>query len=333
MSDRPERRARARPFASIITPTLGRPASLRRSLASVQAQDMTEWEVIVVDDGDGEGVAAAEALGDPRIRACRSSGVGQVDARNAAIALARGAFVCWLDDDDWWQDRGHLSRLRAEARAHEFAYRGGWIVYEDGSERAGQREVFDHPASERSLRTDNTILTSSIAYPRAAHRELGELDRELGGYCDWDFMLRMCDAGYEPRRLSGLGVCYSIHGSNASGEVASPARRAGFERFAAKHALEIEIANHLEIHRMRVGMSLPEGWSEVDGALEREFAFAGFPDAIAFVNRVAELAEAENHHPDISIAYSRVTLRWRTHSAEAITERDRELARSSAALR
>ncbi len=51
------------------------------------------------------------------------------------------------------------------------------------------------------------------------------------------------------------------------------------------------------------------------------------------MGRVAELAEAENHHPDISIAYSRVTLRWRTHSAEAITERDRELARSSAALR
>jgi pterin-4a-carbinolamine dehydratase len=324
--------AHAAPFASVITPTLGRPASLLRALASVQAQDMADWELIVADDGDGEGVAAAEALGDARIRACRSAGVGQVDARNTALALARGAFVCWLDDDDWWQDGGHLSLLRRETGGREFAFRGGWIVYEEGSDRAGRREVYDHPASERSLRTDNTILTSSIAYPRAAHRELGVLDRELGGYCDWDFMLRMCDAGYAPRRLAGLGVCYSIHGSNASGEVASPARRAGFERFAAKHGLEIEIASHLEIHRMLLGMSVPEGWSEVDGALEREFAFAGFPEAIAFVNRVAELAEAENHHPDISVAYNRVTLRWRTHSAEAITDRDRELARRSATL-
>ena len=41
----------------------------------------------------------------------------------------------------------------------------------------------------------------------------------------------------------------------------------------------------------------------MDGALEREFVFDGFPDAIAFVNRVAELAEAENHHPDIAISY------------------------------
>ena len=79
-------------------------------------------------------------------------------------------------------------------------------------------------------------------------------------------------------------------------------------------------------------MSVPEGWGEVGGALEREFRFDGFPQAIAFVNRVAELAEAENHHPDIAIDFSRVTLRWSTHSENAITDRDRDLASRSAAL-
>jgi 4a-hydroxytetrahydrobiopterin dehydratase len=77
---------------------------------------------------------------------------------------------------------------------------------------------------------------------------------------------------------------------------------------------------------------VPEGWSEVDVALEREFRFEGFPAAIAFVDRLAELAETENHHPDIFVSYDRVRLRWRTHSAGAITERDRELARRSAEL-
>ena len=47
------------------------------------------------------------------------------------------------------------------------------------------------------------------------------------------------------------------------------------------------------------------------------------------MNRVAALAEAENHHPDIAIAYRKVTLRWTTHSAGGITELDRELARRS----
>jgi 4a-hydroxytetrahydrobiopterin dehydratase len=73
-----------------------------------------------------------------------------------------------------------------------------------------------------------------------------------------------------------------------------------------------------------------EGWKERDGALEREFAFESFADAIAFVNRVADLAEAKDHHPDIAVSYRRVTLRWTTHSAGRITERDHELARLSA---
>ena len=67
-------------------------------------------------------------------------------------------------------------------------------------------------------------------------------------------------------------------------------------------------------------------WPEVDGALEREFRFDGFAGALAFVNRVGELAETENHHPDIAIHYNRVVLRWSTHSAGGVTERDRELA-------
>jgi len=79
-------------------------------------------------------------------------------------------------------------------------------------------------------------------------------------------------------------------------------------------------------------MSTPEGWSEVDGALQREFTFANFADALAFVNRVGGLAEAENHHPDIELGWGRVVLRWRTHSAVAITDRDREMAARSAEL-
>jgi 4a-hydroxytetrahydrobiopterin dehydratase len=67
-------------------------------------------------------------------------------------------------------------------------------------------------------------------------------------------------------------------------------------------------------------------WPEVDDALERELEFESFPAAIAFVDRLAELAEAENHHPDIDIRYRRVRVRWTTHSAGGITDRDRELA-------
>ena len=79
-------------------------------------------------------------------------------------------------------------------------------------------------------------------------------------------------------------------------------------------------------------MVVPEGWSEVENALEREFRFGDFRAAIAFVNRVAELAEETNHHPDIAISYRRVTLRWWTHTAGGITDLDRELAERSSGL-
>ena len=310
-------------LASVIVPTRGRPAKLARSLASLLAQDCSDWEAVVVDDGAGEGIAVAESLGDARIAAIRNPGHGQADARNAGIARARGELVCWLDDDDWWDDPGHLALLREAGE--RFCFRGGWIVFE-----SGEREAFDHDASCESLRVNNTVLTSSIAYARELHDALGPLDRSLGGYGDWDFMLRLCDAGLRPHKLPGLGVSYELHDQNVSSDFDAPERREDFERFAAKHGLQIELANHLRIHRLL--MSVPEGWSEVDGALERELKFADFVEAMAFVNRVAELAESENHHPDLEINYNRVKLRWSTHSAGAITDRDRDMAARSAAL-
>jgi 4a-hydroxytetrahydrobiopterin dehydratase len=73
-------------------------------------------------------------------------------------------------------------------------------------------------------------------------------------------------------------------------------------------------------------------WIEANGALERTFELSSFREAIAFVDRVADLAEEANHHPDIAISYRNVTLRWTTHSEGGITDRDRELAKRSAEL-
>ena len=77
---------------------------------------------------------------------------------------------------------------------------------------------------------------------------------------------------------------------------------------------------------------LPSGWLEVNGALEREFQFTDFAEALAFVNRVGAAAEAANHHPDIEIHWNRVKLRWWTHVTGSITDRDRELAAQTSEL-
>ena len=69
-----------------------------------------------------------------------------------------------------------------------------------------------------------------------------------------------------------------------------------------------------------------DGWEEQDEALVRVFEFASFPLAIEFVARLADAAEAANHHPDIDIRYRKVTVRWTTHSEGGITAKDREMA-------
>jgi pterin-4a-carbinolamine dehydratase len=59
-------------------------------------------------------------------------------------------------------------------------------------------------------------------------------------------------------------------------------------------------------------MQLPEGYIDSQGALERTFELPSFRDAIAFVGRVADLAEEANHHPDITISYKQtLTTSWR----------------------
>jgi 4a-hydroxytetrahydrobiopterin dehydratase len=68
------------------------------------------------------------------------------------------------------------------------------------------------------------------------------------------------------------------------------------------------------------------GWKRDGDWLRREYKFETFPAAIAFVNRVAEAAEALDHHPDITIEYTKVTLRVTTHDAGGLTARDFDLA-------
>jgi 4a-hydroxytetrahydrobiopterin dehydratase len=71
---------------------------------------------------------------------------------------------------------------------------------------------------------------------------------------------------------------------------------------------------------------LPD-WTLEGGALVRSLTFPGFTEAMKFVNRVAEVAERENHHPDIDIRYNRVRLALVSHDAGGITQRDSRMAR------
>lgn len=78
-----------------------------------------------------------------------------------------------------------------------------------------------------------------------------------------------------------------------------------------------EIATRLE--------SLP-GWQRDGDAITRTFTFAGFPEAVAFIDRLVDPAERMEHHPDVDLRYNKVTVALSTHDQGGLTSHDFELA-------
>jgi 4a-hydroxytetrahydrobiopterin dehydratase len=72
-----------------------------------------------------------------------------------------------------------------------------------------------------------------------------------------------------------------------------------------------------------------EGWTREGDAIRKQYVFAGFPQAVAFVQRLVPDCEAADHHPDITINYRRVTLSFATHSEGGITLKDIDGARQA----
>lgn len=86
-----------------------------------------------------------------------------------------------------------------------------------------------------------------------------------------------------------------------------------------------EILSDIAIQRELGGLP---GWARRGDVLTRTYQFRNFSEAMNFVNRVADEAESADHHPDIDIRYSKVTLSLSTHSAGGITSSDLDLAKA-----
>ncbi len=86
------------------------------------------------------------------------------------------------------------------------------------------------------------------------------------------------------------------------------------------------MAEKLNDESIRGWLRERDGWKQKGTALVKDFSFDSFRNSIVFVNRVASLADQEEHHPDIDIRYTKVRLILSTHDAGGITEKDLSLA-------
>lgn len=84
--------------------------------------------------------------------------------------------------------------------------------------------------------------------------------------------------------------------------------------------------------QIREGLARLNGWAVENGFLTRKFRFKAFMEGMAFVNKVAEVAETMNHHPDIYIRFGMITISLITHGAQGLTHLDFEQATQVEAL-
>jgi 4a-hydroxytetrahydrobiopterin dehydratase len=86
------------------------------------------------------------------------------------------------------------------------------------------------------------------------------------------------------------------------------------------------MATRLTDQEIQSQLATLSDWRQVDNAIQTQYTFKDFVEAISFVNRLVEPAEAAGHHPDISISYNCVTISLSTHDSGGLTAKDFAMA-------
>jgi glycosyltransferase involved in cell wall biosynthesis len=227
------------PKFSVIIPTHNRPEFLPDAVASVLRQSLTDFELLIVNDGD----ANIQTFEDPRVRVLNNQQRGAVLARILGVDEAQADFIAFLDDDDVWSRVDHLAHAAETLAQHtDFYFADGVLKFPDG-----KRKRFAKAADAESLEHDNTILISAVAYKRILHESLGSFDVGLPYYWDWDWYLRVARHGARLQRRAETVVDIRIHGQNMSGESNQMQRQANLNLLCAKHGLtDITLKGHVD---------------------------------------------------------------------------------------
>ena len=186
---------RHQPLVSVIIPAYNAEGTLPQVIGSVQAQTLPDWEIVVTNDGSTDntlGVLHQLAETDPRIRVLDQPNAGAGSARNAAVAVARGRFIKFLDADDLLET-GCLEALVPLARDHGAAC-GSWTL----DDAQGVPLGITVPMRTAAIGLDRLLEDNPVA-PSAAmlSREVMSLEpfSNAPAAADYDLWLRLARHG------------------------------------------------------------------------------------------------------------------------------------------
>jgi glycosyltransferase involved in cell wall biosynthesis len=266
------------PSVSIVIPALNSAATLVQALASVQGQDVSDWEAIIVDDGSTDSTASIanlHALHDGRVRCVPGPCRGTSAARNTGIARARGEFIAFLDADDLWLPhklRMHLCHL---ARAPQVGVSFDRVLFitEEGRPTGTYSTRRVHRVPPHEFLYENPACTSStLVIRREALVQSGGFDEGMRCAEDLELLMRMhCTTAWGVEGLDEVLTFYradpqgipssSFDAMQADWEVLIDKVRAYAPELASVHYRAIRAVHlrYLARRALRLGLPANEG--------------------------------------------------------------------------
>ena len=183
---------------SIVVPTFNRIAWLPEAVQSVQAQTMSDWELLLVDDGSTDETESwVRSLREPRLRYIRRQRTGSIArTRNAGVRAACGAWIAFLDSDDRWRPdklARQLARL-SDVPGAPWCYTKYQMLNADAlavpQPSGGPWRPFEGTFVDRILSTEAAVLVQTLLVDGALARDL-RFDERLPLAEDYDFVLRL----------------------------------------------------------------------------------------------------------------------------------------------
>ena len=227
-------------LVSVVIPAYNAALCIAATVHSVFTQTICELEVIVVNDGSPDTPALEEALApfQDKIRYLKQENLGPSAARNAAIRVARGKYIAFLDSDDIWLPN-HLAR---QVSLLEGPPELG-LVYANALHLVDERPVgvafdnvpqADQVTFEALLAEDCTVNTSSTVVSREALVVAGLFDESMNRCEDFDLWLRLARAGVRMAYGRDVQIWHRIsHGLAANRELMKRGRAHVYQKMAA----------------------------------------------------------------------------------------------------
>lgn len=250
------------PPISVIMPVRDGARWLGEAIASIQDQTLSDFELIIVDDGSADEtprIIGEHAKTDPRIRAMRQERLGLVAALNRGLAESRGWLIARLDADD----RAHPQRLQRQSeyleRHPEIGLLGTWAdkIDEQGSVTGSLKPTTQPDELAALLTRTNPFLHSSIMLRKSLLQDVGFYRPAFQGAEDYDLWLRLS----EVTKIANLPECllqYRVH-------PASVTHAAGVRQlFSVRLAQRAAQARRTNAHDPTSELTTPPNWQTVE---------------------------------------------------------------------